>query len=564
MFDKLYRKIIIRDIFWLTVLWVGAAILVDPRGNFPLNDDFSYGKTVMVLLKEGIYQPTRWPGMPLISHVLWGALFCAFFGFSFTTLRISMLIMGLIGIVFVYLIFCFLDASRHIAFGGALILAFNPLYFALSNSFMTDVTFITLSIVSILFFIMQLKNDSNSAFVFGVIFSVLNVMCRQFGLLIPFTFAIAYTIRNGISRRTLLHGWTAFLGGCSALLVYQWWLHQTGIAPYYFNILHDLTAHSLFWLVRFGSRNIIYFLLYIGLCMIPFAILFPLPFHRLKIRRAWIVKGMVFSLILLIAFYMIRSRHLMPMVLNIVNASGMGPINLRDTDILFLPNAHPLSLHFWRLITLIGVAGAVWLAGHLWLSSKCLIKPMPSARKDYRTAVLIFILGYAILYLLCMIWTIFVDRYILSLIPLLAFVVFLYHRMHDKRWSGIRSLSMLCMFIAVFFSGLFSIAATRDYLTTNRIRWHMLRHLMEQKHVSPDRIDGGFEFNGWYLYAEKRLRLWDGSYIRKRDKSWWWVVDDEYLMAMGPVEGYEAVDKKEFKRWSTLKKQAIYCLHRKR
>lgn len=35
-------------------------------------------------------------------------------------------------------------------------------------------------------------------------------------------------------------------------------------------------------------------------------------------------------------------------------------------------------------------------------------------------------------------------------------------------------------------------------------------------------IDGGFEFNGWYLY--------DAAYKSTPPKSWWWVHQDTYMV----------------------------------
>ena len=87
---------------------------------------------------------------------------------------------------------------------------------------------------------------------------------------------------------------------------------------------------------------------------------------------------------------------------------------------------------------------------------------------------------------------------------------------------------------------LFSVAATRDYMTWNRARWDLLQSVMSAG-VPPERIDGGFEFNGLYSY--------DASYRPITGKSSWWVHDDQYLIAMGPVAGYEIVQRREYERW---------------
>jgi hypothetical protein len=59
--------------------------------------------------------------------------------------------------------------------------------------------------------------------------------------------------------------------------------------------------------------------------------------------------------------------------------------------------------------------------------------------------------------------------------------------------------------------------------------------------VSPRQIDGGYEFNGWYLAGP--------FYRRVPNKSPWWVDDDEYIIASGPLGGYREVRRFAFRRW---------------
>jgi hypothetical protein len=89
--------------------------------------------------------------------------------------------------------------------------------------------------------------------------------------------------------------------------------------------------------------------------------------------------------------------------------------------------------------------------------------------------------------------------------------------------------------------GAFSIAATHDYFGWNRSRWQGLDYLMEDLHVPPGQIDGGFEFNGWYGY--------DVNYRERAGVSWWWVQNNEYVVAFGPLDGYREVLRVPYDRW---------------
>ena len=59
--------------------------------------------------------------------------------------------------------------------------------------------------------------------------------------------------------------------------------------------------------------------------------------------------------------------------------------------------------------------------------------------------------------------------------------------------------------------------------------------------MQPEQIDGGFEFNGWYLYSD--------TYIPKPNKSWYWVADDEYLVSAYKRDGYVILQTYPVQRW---------------
>ena len=79
-----------------------AVVLVNPVGDFPLNDDWSYGSAVKGLVEQGVYRLSDWTAMPLLTQVLWGSLFSLPAGFSFTALRFSTLAMSLLALVFLF------------------------------------------------------------------------------------------------------------------------------------------------------------------------------------------------------------------------------------------------------------------------------------------------------------------------------------------------------------------------------------------------------------------------------------------------------------------------------
>src|SRR5215471_11216692 len=75
------------DLLILAAFWCASLLIVWPVGNFPLNDDWAFARSVERLLETGNYYPTPWAAMPLLTQTLGGALFCLPAGFSFNALR---------------------------------------------------------------------------------------------------------------------------------------------------------------------------------------------------------------------------------------------------------------------------------------------------------------------------------------------------------------------------------------------------------------------------------------------------------------------------------------------
>ena len=131
---------------------------VNPVGDFPLINNWVYAFAVKSVLETGHFQFLPFSSSANVGpQVYWGALFCLPFGFSFTALRVSTLTLGMFGVTTLYLLIRELGGDRRTAMLGALVLAVNPLYFGLSNSFMTDVPFLSLVMIALYF----LVRDSN-------------------------------------------------------------------------------------------------------------------------------------------------------------------------------------------------------------------------------------------------------------------------------------------------------------------------------------------------------------------------------------------------------------------
>src|ERR1700674_5397233 len=87
------------------VLFCISLLIVGVRGNFPLNDDWSYAIAVRSLVYNGDWRPTNWLSANLLTQSLWVAPFCALTDCSFDNLRLSSLSAAVILALFSFLLF---------------------------------------------------------------------------------------------------------------------------------------------------------------------------------------------------------------------------------------------------------------------------------------------------------------------------------------------------------------------------------------------------------------------------------------------------------------------------
>ena len=88
----------------LICAWIAGIAFVDPRGEFPINDDWSFQRALERFLYEGRLGSTGWGhdirtagGPALLTQLLWAAAFVRALGYSFVTLRIAVLTLALLG-----------------------------------------------------------------------------------------------------------------------------------------------------------------------------------------------------------------------------------------------------------------------------------------------------------------------------------------------------------------------------------------------------------------------------------------------------------------------------------
>lgn len=153
----------------LTLLWICMMALVNPVGEFPFSDDWMYAQSVFELVTNHRFVLNDFQAVTVLAQLLWGALFSIPFGFSMTALRMSVIVLGWIGVLGAYGLFREANAGRFLSFLGAVTFATTPFLVLFSNTFMTDVPFCSTSVLSVLFFVRWIKNEKPADFL-GAVF----------------------------------------------------------------------------------------------------------------------------------------------------------------------------------------------------------------------------------------------------------------------------------------------------------------------------------------------------------------------------------------------------------
>lgn len=544
----------------LSALWIVMSALVNPIGDFPLNDDWVYGLGVRSIVETGRFEVPSLAAN-LFAQAYWGALFCLPFGFSFTALRLSTLTLGGAGIIALYLLLLEIGGNRWIALLGGLSLAVNPIYFGLAHTFMTDVPFLALMISALWLFVRGIRREDMVSLLAGILIALVAVLIRQFALILLLAFGVAYVMNRGVTWKALVVAIVPLVLGGGLHVFYQRWMIATGRTPFFdtSTVSYLIPIHPLAF-AKYSLRHAILALPYLGLFVAPFLTSVALSgSHAIGRNRPLLIYSLIMVLTgaLLAALY--KFYIPLPNIGHILTPAGLGPRALRDTFLLGqnLPVIPAAMIIFWFGGIALGILGGagvlLYLAGAAVYVAKGLRRPEWRRETCLEALILGFVCAYATLLILVGfgLQAALFDRYLLVFVPpILMLVVISDIRTGSiplRRWRSMLSLGLVLTYAAV------SVAGTHDYLAWNRTRWLATRMLMDAG-VSPHQVDGGYEFNGWYLY--------DPNYHMVRNKSWWWVDDDEYVVASGPLNGYRELQRFDYQRWLALANASVVVLHR--
>ncbi len=408
----------------IVAIFIATVVYVDPSGNFPLIDDWSYALSTQNLVKLGTWKPSDWLAMPLIAQSVWASPICWATQCGFDDLRLATLTAAALLAMTTFLIIDVAQEAKLLSFLAAFAVVFNPIVYALSFTFMTDVLFSAFVTSSALLYILSLRRDNLSLALLATMFALAATLIRQLGISLPLAYLVVQGVRS-MNWRLIYAALPLVL--CVASLVFlDHWLKAHDRLPALYSIKNEEILHTFrslpAVLMRLG-HNMTLILLFTGLFCLPISLLTKAS-ELGKTAPSWLRRipdCAALAAIAVISAALLAEHKLMPFGGNIIVSQGIGPLMLRDVSELGLPNLPSLPAPFWIFVTVVSMAGAFLLVQRIALF---VIQAFLAYRHDgaaqvdaERLFVLIAVMSYFGPLLLIPIF----DRYFMPALPLAYF-----------------------------------------------------------------------------------------------------------------------------------------------
>ncbi|MGB6065556.1 MAG: hypothetical protein WBG50_12155 [Desulfomonilaceae bacterium] len=517
-----------------------------------INDDWAFVRALETLTFKGTMPTTGWgpswaPGGPsLIVHLLWGRLFTFFGGFSVTTLRISVLTLGILGSFALLVLLRKAGASPWVALWGALTLVFNPLFLSQSFTYMSDITFAAVAIFALLLLYAGIERASTPIIVLGLLFALCSILTRQFGIVIPAAFVAACFLHP---RGRDLGRWKiVFLATIVDLIPwvgYEYFLYSIGSTPIthhqiFTNILLYPETKGFFAYLQFLFVNFFLAgLLYVSFLISPVLALRYRTFSGWKPFRYFFVLMTLILLSFEAVLFMGLIDPQVYFVRNIIFDFGIGPILLKDTYILGITRTALIPKPLYYLLVYWAILAMAVLCGLMLSSLRRLLRTEigPQGRQMKLFPLLALLAG--LIYLGIITPGGFHDRY---LIPVCVFFIIWIVADFEPRWGQLlRPSALLAGLPSLLILASVAVLGTHDFMDMKRSLKQAQDYVVRQLDVKPCEIDGGLEFNGYHCYSP--------GFKPQNGLSWWWVRKEDCLITLGPLPRYHVVRTFTFKRY---------------
>lgn len=508
-------------------------VLPPGRQDFPLDDDWAFAKGAFGFAADGTISYARWAAMPQLGQWLWTMPFVGLLGPRHVTLRLATIALSWLGLG------AFADLLRREGFGpwriglATAALAFNPLFFLLQGTFMTDVPALSFALMALALYARATgthregEAPAEPALLYllpATAVALLAVATRQNTALACLVAAVLF-LRTPRGRDRAA-GWVAAVVPAAAAVAVQHWFRQRDDilvvdphlpAPYVLVLFPFLAAHLL------------------GLTSLP---VLPLGFRRLP--HAGSVAALA-TMLLAAAYWghwgnlneYLPFGGLFPYASNLLTPFGAFQFVYPGDRPVVLGDKTRLAL---TLAGCVGGAGLlVCLAGRL-------------RQGILGSPLLLFSLFQVPLVLLAPLF----DRYLLFLVPGAVLVA------ASGRLATLGQRRLALVLLAVLAAA--SIALMHDWLAWNSARWALGRRAVAEYGIPPQDIEGGFEWDGWFTERGGPARADPPRLTLPANYYWFPQITGRYALSFSPLPGADVVAREPYRLWLSPGERFFYLL----
>lgn len=540
----------------VVILYLAAMFIIPTMAPVGISDDWTYVLSVENLVNQGRFHILPVSAATMVFQLFWGGAFAFLFGMSFGVLRISTLVITLLGGFAVFGMCRELGVSRQRSALGMAAYLFNPVLFSISYTFMTDPHYLALLAISSCFYVRGIRagDPDDRYLIAGSIVAALGCLQRPHAALIPFAIVLYLIASRRINPdREGVNLFLKIVAIPAATFLLYYLVIARGLPSQQGLFLDEARAAGWSEGSLLTKRIAILESVYGGFFLLPLALAaIPLLWQISDLRRprAWLAVGAFEALLIggVISFW--KEGRRMPYIPHFFGRSGPGSGDLRGARPPLEPHA------FWNWFTVVCVIAAT-------VAAIAIIRGFTEPANRERSGAIAFAficffqaLGVVPQSLLFRNWIISLDRYLLPMTPFLV-ALFLWS-LRDLRFPT------LAAWILTLGMAIFSIMGTRDVLVFQKTVWGLAGWLNAQG-VPNTRIDAGYAWDAYHLWEYgEAVGITDP---RTPDGSWWTssyakATDSTYVIAGAPIKGYQAIAIQPYSAWLHEAPQYLYIYRR--
>lgn len=524
--------------FILLFILLIAELIIWPFGEFPLNDDFAYARSVFIWDQTNMFQLGSWPAMTLFSHALLGLLFVKVFGFSYVALRLANMALCLVTLFVLNKYFKKSQTPRMAAILCAIIV-FNPYYLNLFNSFMTDLTFVNFTILGFYFLNEYFKTGKIFQLVLFSLFGLLAILVRQLGVALFIAFLLVETVRYfrfKEIRRVYLAIFSMILS-LVMVYVYESFLVQQ---------LNENAAYKGIFFRRPESifnGDLLWQIISKALLLLKFAgsfFVLILPFYWDWFKNRWQESNKFYvALNLLMGTLLFIFINHQPITGHLVINFGLGVESTIDR--LYIGSNTDAGAHNVLYYALMMVFSVGYFFGLLFFSV------IDWSKVVYLNSSVLFLMIAVFLYfvLIGIAETSF-DRY--CLFPAVMIILAIVH----LKVTSNRMIIKTSFFVGIILAS-YSVLGNKDYFSKARKKEEIARELALKEGVASDQI-----------CIDAEHQLWDGTLNDYNWVNWDHFNEKKFIISRGLIDGFQIYKRYPFQKFMPYEKDTLFVLKNSR